>query len=120
MNLIITLTATRPDKTVDFWYNLNHTNLTNDAPALTQAMDSRGIQQSIVTSEDGLTLTNTFSNLTETTWAEFMGVVFSLTESLAARNTYFLTNNHTLTLKKVDVDTNAVVEEIPDVIAYTS
>lgn len=120
MNIKITLTATRTDTSAEFWYTSNSTSSTYSTNLTTEMCNSLGIVHTTELSEDGLTLKKIFSNVTDISWGEFMASVFSLPELVYDRNVYFVNNNHSLSLTRVDVDTNTVVAEISDLIAFTN
>ena len=118
MNIKVILTAKRPNTNAEFWWNATTDNARLADLQTIKECGILNIQDTKELSEDGLTLTRTFTNVTHVTWGLFMDIVLSQYELLMARREYFLSNNHTLSKVKINVDTNEIVEQYADVIAY--
>jgi len=120
MNLKLTLTATRPDTSAEFWYNTSSPLVALANTQSIELCDALGMLHTTETSDNGLTFKKIFSNATELSWSEFMAAAFALPDIISDRNMYFINNNHSLSLTRIDVDTAIVIAEIPDLIAHTN
>ena len=120
MTMKILLVAQRPDTSAPFWWDSGRPAAIQAATQTLEVFESIGATQTTDYSEDTLTCTRTIIVPSPEVWDVFMNVVFTLPDVLADRKTYFSDHNHTLTLTKVDVDSDAVTGVIPDAIAHLS
>jgi len=120
MTIKISLVAQRPDTSALFWWDTGTEVVTQSLTQTNEAMALFGITLSTEFSEDQLTCTRTFIAPSLDIWDMLMSLALAQPEALENRKNYFIEHGHTLSVTKVDLDTEEVAGVIPDGLAHLS
>lgn len=118
MTIKISLVAQRPDTSALFWWDTGTDVVNQSLTQANEAMTLFGITLTTELSEDQLTCTRAFIAPSLEVWDMFMALALAQPESLENRKSYFIQHGHTLSVTRVDLETQEVTGVIPDGLAH--